>query len=90
MFRRSKQSILKEINSEYLLEGLILKLQLQYFGYVMLRTASLEKTLILGKIEGKRKMGQQRMRWLDSITYSMDMDLIKLQQIVEDRVAWNA
>jgi len=56
----------------------------------MLRTASLEKTLILGKIEGKRKMGQQRMRWLDSITYSMDMDLIKLQQIVEDRVAWNA
>ena len=90
MFRRSKQSILKEINSEYLLEGLILKLKLQYFGYVMLRTASLEKTLILGKIEGKRKMGQQRMRWLDSITYSMDMDLIKLQQIVEDRVARNA
>ena len=89
MFRRSKQSILKEINSEYLLEGLILKLQLQDFGYLMLKTASLGKTLMLGKIEDKRKTGQQRMRWLD-ITYSKDMDLIKLQQIVEDRVAWKA
>ena len=78
--RRSNQSILKEINPEYSLEGLMLKLKLQYFGYLVQRTVSLEKTLMLGKIEGRRRRGQQRMRWLDGITDLMDMSLRKLQQ----------
>ena len=82
--------ILKEINPEYSLEGLILKLKLQYFGHLMRRADSLEKTLMLGKIEGKRRRGQQRMRWLVSVTDSMDMNLSKLQGIVRDREAWRA
>ena len=88
--RRSNQSILKEINPEYSLKGLMLKLKLQNFGHLMQRADSLEKTLILGKIEGKIRRWQQRMRWLDSTTDSMDMNLSKLQEIVEDRGTWHA